>query len=618
MSEKDQNPSIIARETLRQLASLKIPPTPSNYHQLYDQIAGNSSSDMNAAATSMLLAFTQEFPRHTESLTAYANRLETAAKDENWIAYKEILQDVLAVEKAGISDVAASEVEINWSDTIGALLKQIESKHGALTVTKKKEGVHRVLKKFTADPQQLHTKLQSLMNSWVTIASTSKESAEIETNVDPKHLDEIEKRSSTVDVEPMMQQSESDVPLMANIQPSHAAQLLPLLALILEHIAAMPLGDEQLTRDAKELAEKLRGIEREEGLDEFIKCFQDFCKNFETCGIENQKLQHGLLRLLNLLVDNTRKLLAEDQWVNNQYSELQQAISQPLNLQMIDQVEHRLEEITLRQINISSTLGEATSTIKQLVTSLISNIEGLTDTTGEYHDKLAGYAEQISQAEDIKELSDLVVEIMRETNQMQDKSVDYRNDFLTARAEVDLAQSRIDQLEKELKAMGEKVHEDHLTGILNRRGLDEAFEREIARATRKKSPLCYALLDIDNFKKLNDVYGHQTGDDALVYLVNAVKEATRMEDVVARYGGEEFVVMLPDTNLDDAMIIMSRIRRDLTKKFFLHENKRLLVTFSAGLAEFQPGEDQESIFKRADEALYRAKRNGKNQILTAL
>ena len=109
----------------------------------------------------------------------------------------------------------------------------------------------------------------------------------------------------------------------------------------------------------------------------------------------------------------------------------------------------------------------------------------------------------------------------------------------------------------------------------------------------------YALLDIDNFKQLNDTHGHKVGDDALVYLVESVKDTTRPEDIVSRYGGEEFVILLPNTELEEAVHILSRIRRNLTKKFFLHENKRLLITFSAGVAQLQPGELQESIFKRA-------------------
>ncbi len=252
-----------------------------------------------------------------------------------------------------------------------------------------------------------------------------------------------------------------------------------------------------------------------------------------------------------------------------------------------------------------------------MVTFIIANIEELSDTAGGYHEKLESYAEKISKTEDINGLNQLLGEIMTETRQMQKNALNYRDDLLAARVEVNLAQDKINRLEIELQQIGEKVHEDHLTGVLNRRGLDQAFGRETARSVRHRIPLCYALLDIDNFKQLNDAYGHTVGDDALIYLVDAVKETTRPEDVVSRYGGEEFVILLPKTSLDEAVQVLSRIRRSLTKKFFLHENKRLLITFSAGVAQFQPGETPESIFKRADEALYRAKKGGKNQILTS-
>ena len=285
---------------------------------------------------------------------------------------------------------------------------------------------------------------------------------------------------------------------------------------------------------------------------------------------------------------------------------------------VLAEAEHSVRELLSHQKIISSRLGEAKSTLKQLMTSLIGNIDGLSGSTGEYHNKIKGFSEEIGDVEDVGKLNKLLVDILLETKGMMENIVDYQKDFLAARTEVDLAHNKINRLESELQLMGEKVHEDHLTGILNRRGLDEAYEREAARAARHNTPLCFALLDIDNFKQLNDTHGHKIGDDALVYLVDAVKHATRSEDIVARYGGEEFVILLPNTSLDEAITILSRIRRNLTKRFFLHNNMRILITFSAGIAEYQQGEQQDAIFKRVDEALYRAKKNGKNQILEAL
>ncbi len=268
-------------------------------------------------------------------------------------------------------------------------------------------------------------------------------------------------------------------------------------------------------------------------------------------------------------------------------------------------------------VSMDNTAAESTPELKRKVVSLIANIEELSDTAGGYQLKLEQYSARIGKTDNIKELNQLLAQLMEEIKQMQKSMLDYHDDFLAACAEVCVVQDKTNQHESKLQEMDEEIHEDHLTGILNRHGLDSAFKRETSRSIRYGSPLCFALLDIDNFKQLNDMYGHKVGDDALVYLVESVKDTTRPEDVVSRYGGEEFVILLPNTSLEEATQILSRIRRNLTKKFFLHENKRLLITFSAGVAQLQADESQESIFKRADEAMYRAKQGGKNQIFMA-
>lgn len=538
---KDSNPTIIARETLRQLASLRIPPTPDNYHKLYNQIAGNVDDGANSTV-------------------------------------------VVTVNPAVSVDNTVAESALDWGETIELLMKQLESKQGALTTAKKKEGVNRVLVKFSKDSKQLHNKLKALIDSWGTSAIAALESgADLQTEeaisqIDPDKQDAQSKRV--------------------------ALQSPPFSGHFTDQLLGM-------------LAQQVRKIQEKSEMERFAADFGQFCRKFDTYGENGQKLQQGLLRLLNMLMNNTGELLAEDRWMGAQIDKLRETISKPLDLQVIEQAEYYLEEIAQRQEIIRRNLSEAKLTLKQMVASLIINIEELSDTTGGYQIKLEQYSERISKTDDIKELNQLLVQLMEETKQMQKSALNYRNDFLAARAEVSMAQDKINQLETELQEMGEKIHEDHLTGILNRRGLDNAFKRETSRSIRHRSPLCFALLDIDNFKQLNDTHGHKVGDDALVYLVESVKDTTRPEDVVSRYGGEEFVILLPNTSLEEAVQILSRIRRNLTKKFFLHENKRLLITFSAGVAQLQAGESQESIFKRADEAMYRAKKSGKNQILIA-
>ena len=126
--------------------------------------------------------------------------------------------------------------------------------------------------------------------------------------------------------------------------------------------------------------------------------------------------------------------------------------------------------------------------------------------------------------------------------------------------------------------------------------------------------LCAALLDIDNFKKLNDSLGHDAGDGALVHLATVCRNTLRPQDTVARYGGEEFIILLPDTGIDDAVGALTRLQRELTRQIFLHEHHKTLITFSAGVTQVGPGESQAEVLKRADEAMYEAKRTGKNRV----
>ena len=121
------------------------------------------------------------------------------------------------------------------------------------------------------------------------------------------------------------------------------------------------------------------------------------------------------------------------------------------------------------------------------------------------------------------------------------------------------------------------------------------------------------LLDIDNFKRLNDQLGHSAGDEALKSLASLVSKTLRPTDHVARYGGEEFVVLLPDTPVEEGQQILTRLQRSLTGGLFMHEQKQVFVTFSAGITAYKAGERIEDALERADLALYEAKRTGKNR-----
>ena len=159
---------------------------------------------------------------------------------------------------------------------------------------------------------------------------------------------------------------------------------------------------------------------------------------------------------------------------------------------------------------------------------------------------------------------------------------------------------------------------DPLTGIANRRALDELFAREMARATRQKSWISAIMVDVDRFKKFNDIYGHGFGDSCLRLLAETMKGvAGRQTDIVARYGGEEFCLILPDTDQSGAMAIAERLRQAVLDAAIPHEGSETgVVTISLGIATYPPHQTVrtcEDLLIRADQALYAAKHAGRNQ-----
>ncbi|HNC51615.1 MAG TPA: GGDEF domain-containing protein [Accumulibacter sp.] len=176
------------------------------------------------------------------------------------------------------------------------------------------------------------------------------------------------------------------------------------------------------------------------------------------------------------------------------------------------------------------------------------------------------------------------------------------------------AETRITDLENALAEAHSAALTDTLTGALNRRGFAEACQRESARARRSGNPLALALIDLDDFKRLNDREGHQVGDEALVHLVQVLRAALRPSDILCRFGGEEFVLLLPDTALHQAAAAISRFQRQLAVRAV--PRRDIVLSFSAGVVVQQAGESLEQALLRADAATYAAKRACKNRVVT--
>lgn len=233
------------------------------------------------------------------------------------------------------------------------------------------------------------------------------------------------------------------------------------------------------------------------------------------------------------------------------------------------------------------------------------------DRAGLYYRRMKSYAERIRGSNDVDSVVRLLERALHETARLhRDRSVQL------AREEVERAQRRIAMLRDELEQARRLIHVDHLTGAMNRAGFDSIYTREAALADRHETPFGIALLDVDNFKTLNDIHGHQAGDAALVHLARILRLTLRPSDVVVRFGGEEFLLLLPRATTDRAARAVQRVQERLASDVLVYHHRRLRFTFSAGVTERRSGEDQAEVIRRADRALYRAKHSGKQRVVS--
>jgi diguanylate cyclase len=270
-----------------------------------------------------------------------------------------------------------------------------------------------------------------------------------------------------------------------------------------------------------------------------------------------------------------------------------------------------------KQMEAKGRTLEAQEEMRRMLATFIERLSQMTESTDNYHDKMEQSARSIEQAASLEEIAPVLKEVVRATRGMAEESKKARDELRSMRERTAATEKEIIALHEELDRASAQARHDTLTGALNRKGLDEALERELATVRRKETPLCVALLDIDNFKKLNDSRGHETGDSALTHLALVTRESMRLQDTFARYGGEEFVVLMPDTVLEQGIEAMTRLQRELTRRFFLAGTEKILITFSAGVAQLLPDESGPDAVKRADQAMYLAKRAGRNRVLGA-
>jgi diguanylate cyclase len=484
-----------------------------------------------------------------------------------------------------------------WPDLIRALIKQWDLHQIGLTPARKREMLERVLINFGNDTPALHEKLGALAHSWARGAD--------------------EKEAAARASEPTLGAEISpDMTLAASLTPQAETACRPLLEALASNLRQLagtcqPRWPELASR-AEHLAADLPADARLDA--RHYAAWSALWRELLIHVEDDHELASGLKRLMGLLFLNIGELVGDEAWLSGQLAAMHNLMAGDLHAEVLLEAERGLRELAYRQGVLKGGLEEARSRLKDLVSTFIDRVGEMSRNADGYHTRIGEYSEKISQARDISELGAVVGGLSADIGGLRDALRGNHAELVAARSQAEQAEKRVRELQQELTQVSNLVREDQLTGALNRRGMDEAFARELARTARLQAPLSIGMLDLDHFKKLNDSLGHQAGDEALRHLTRVVQDMLRPTDTLARYGGEEFLILLPNTDLDEAEQVLKRIQRELTRRFFMHDNERVLITFSSGVAQLRPDEKQIELVARADAAMYAAKKLGRNRV----
>jgi diguanylate cyclase len=519
MSEKKSFET--ARETLKQLTARKLPPTPSNYQTLYNEIAGIPHVPHFPA--DFLRDISQALPTKTPGQQKQRGLLDYAIDRLNWEGVKNAL-----VAYGGFAPVSGGEIP--------------GSPASAMTT------------------------------------AVAVDAAAISPALTPEFMAQIGR-------------------LIEYAQP------------------ALGQDDPRFTEQTQTL---IKALKQPGGDAATLKLMLvNYGHRLSFAAEDQAEIKVALLKLLHLVFENIGELSLEEQWLKGQMDALMTASAPPLSLRRLDDVERRLKDVIFKQKEAKERTALAQQEMRAMLAAFIDRLSEMTQSTGSFHDKMEESARQIEQAKTMAEIAPVLKEVVGATRTMASDTKLARDELTAMRERATATEAELAKLHQELDRISSEARHDPLTGALNRKGLDEAMEKELSTVRRKETPLCVALLDIDNFKKLNDTLGHSTGDVALKHLAGVARECMRPQDTLARYGGEEFVILLPDTVLEKGIEAMTRLQRELTRKFFLAGGEKILITFSAGVAQLEEKEAGADAIKRADQAMYLAKRAGKNRVLGA-
>jgi len=514
-----------------------------------------------------------------------------------------------AEPQADGSPVAQSQA---WAGLLERLVRGLESGSKQWTVARRKDSVQRVLAANRSDMNRLRQRLEPLVAAWEADRSNAGKVAAEGGTHDGVGADAP--ASAPIGLDDAVVAA---TPATATT-PDAAGDWPPMITSLQDTVrAALPTDEPRAVGLADELAALGARIAQEGATAGLAAEVEAVCVRARRLLVHRHHLLDELGRLCADLSDGLTELAEDESWARGQAQAMQSRLADGINARSVRAASELLAETRARQQRVRSDRDAARDALKTLIPRMLAELTALEEQTGKFEGSVGRHAEAIEHAESLESLAGVVRAMVEDARAVQQVVGSARTRMQADNQRAVELQSRVQQLEGELRKLSDEVHTDALTRVANRRGLEANFATESAKLQREPAPLAVGLIDIDNFKKLNDTLGHAAGDKALQALAAKVSADLRPGDSVARFGGEEFVVLLPNTVVEEAQIVLTRLQRALSASLFMHDNREVFVTFSAGVTSYRLGEPLQTALERADEALYEAKRTGKNRTCIA-
>ena len=495
---------------------------------------------------------------------------------------------------------------------IDRVVRGIERGGRHWTLARRKDSLRRVLEGSRGDAARLQQRLGQLLNNWDTDGADAAPDMATQAADAPATTAVA---AVAVALSMPLTQTNVAVPIDGTLSSAHWNRVLGSFDRSLRQ--ALPLRESTGRELAEAIAHTAQRLQTEGATPELADELEALCGRADWVLQHRQHLMEQLGSLCFELTDSLTDLAEDDSWARGQCEAIRARLDDGLTARGVKSISELLRTTRDRQSELRVARDGARVALKSMIHDMLAELGELGQQTGRFQDHVGRYASVVESADSLESLADVVREMVVESRAVHDLVSQTRQRLSDEHSRASALTQQVEQLEGELRRLSNEVSTDPLTQIANRRGLVQAFDAERARTERGGAGLAIGLLDIDNFKRLNDELGHAAGDEALTSLAAVVSRTLRPTDVVARYGGEEFVLLLPDTPLDEAQLIITRLQRALSGGLFMHEQKNVLVTFSAGITSYREGERLEDALERADQGLYEAKRTGKNRTCAA-